>query len=324
MSRARGQKQYIALTQGLITEASPLNAPEGSTSDELNMDLKVNGMIRVKRKGLQRQGTDKDLDGVITGSYYWAAANIVVLTAFSTSPDESYDTITMHFMDPADNTELYKYRFEILEGEANNPNFAEVRNRLITTFGSAPFVFIKEADGTLSAWYLDTYIRDFKLLDDNLALSERPLTLSDEHKYNIWNAGWTPSVQEDGGAESRAYLAFFNDLLEYPSNADVPSLGIGADGTGITIFKPQNYETVLLGNTPAPRGHYVFNTRDIRRTLVLTDLDRDGAVNATLTPVLTSGTNVSGLTGNLLYRDGVPVGNPTDPTPPPSGGGFEP
>lgn len=52
MSRARGVKQYQPLTRGLITEASPIDFPEGATIDELNFVYDANGNKRVKRKGL--------------------------------------------------------------------------------------------------------------------------------------------------------------------------------------------------------------------------------------------------------------------------------
>lgn len=313
MARARGQKQYVAMTKGLVTEASPLNAPEGSTSDELNMDLKINGMVRTRRKGLQKQGTDKALLGQITGSYYWSAAGYVVLSSLSLEPDTTYDTVTLYFLDPADNSLLFSYRVLVLDSSASNPSFSEVRNRLVTSFGTKPFVFSKEASGNISGWSMDLYVRDFKLIDDEEAVSNRPTTLSDEHQYNIYNAGWYQTIQENGGLEFNAATSFFNELGVYPSNADILSLGIGADAGGNTIFQPGSMRMPLMGNTTAPRGHYVYNIREIDRQARNGAPLVDGVPSATLTKLLDDGTNISGNPTDILFVDAPASGTGVDP-----------
>jgi hypothetical protein len=322
MPRARGNKQYIALTQGLITEASPLAAPEGSTSDELNMDLQLNGMIRRRRLGLQKQIADLNMLGRITGSWYWPAAGYTVITTFSDTGSTGYDTVTLYFLDSSDFSIVDFYRAEILEGNGVSPDFSELRNRLIVTFGGAPMVFSKEVDGTLSAWYVDLFIRDFKFVDDSMTVSNRPSTLTSEHQYNILNAGWYQKVILEGGAEKLAYVAFFDELSNYPSNADIVSLGIGADSSGNTIFIPVNMKTPLTGNTEAPRGHYVYNVRSINRLSKLSSPQADGTPSKTITQVLSSGTNISGLGSNLIYKESAPTGTPVDPPPLGPGDGF--
>lgn len=316
MARARGQKQYIALTGGLITEASPLAAPEGSTSDELNMDLDLNGMIRVRRKGLKKKLDDRPLVGNITGAYYWVSANYVVISTISDAPDENMDTVTLYFLDASDNSEVASYSFEVLEDTATNPSFSEVRNRLVSTFGASPFLFAKQGDGTLSAWRLDLYIRDFKLIDDGLSASNRPSTLSDEHKYNLYNAGWYQDQKLKSGTVGDPVGEFYTLFSKYPSNADIPALGHKVDTDGYTHFDPEELETPITGNTIAPRGHYIYNIRNIDRTGRIANKDADGSPSKTATQVLDAGSNLTGLGGNLLFRDsGIPSGaTPSDPT----------
>ena len=54
MPIARGEKDYLGFVQVLNTEANPLAAPEGTTSDELNMELNHENGTRARRLGLAR------------------------------------------------------------------------------------------------------------------------------------------------------------------------------------------------------------------------------------------------------------------------------
>ena len=42
----KGDTQITNFVKGYVTEASPLNFPEGASLDEVNMKLKRNGSIR--------------------------------------------------------------------------------------------------------------------------------------------------------------------------------------------------------------------------------------------------------------------------------------
>ena len=324
MARAKGEKQYIALTKGLITEASPLAAPEGSTSDELNMDLEIKGMIRKRRKGLEKKITDVSIDGIVTGSYYWPSANLVVVSTLSDNPSKTLDTVHLYFRDASDLSVKYDYRFEVLEDTASIPSFSEIRNRMLVTFGATPFVFeYNKASTNLSAWSLQLYIRDFKVQDDGLSMSERPLSLNNAHKYNLYNSGWYRDRDVSGGAIEDPITKFFNELAVYPSNADIVYLGDFPNADGVDEFNPFKLQNADVGNSPAPRGHYVYNIRDITRSDKLISKEEDGTPPQTIDLVLDDGTNVSGLTGNILYSDAEPVGEPVDPYIPPykPGGG---
>ena len=330
MARQRAAKKYLSYPKGLNTETSILNPEEGTTADELNMDLRLNKLIRVRRLGLQNVADDAATVGRIIGAHYWQNADtFIVVTAVEEPDPATYDTVHLYFHN-GDMTFDEKWSVRVVKGKAKFPNFSDIRNRVVITFGAKPLVFSKQASGCLDAWVLDLYFRDFKLLDDNLGISERPVVLSDEHRYNVYNAGWYQNIQVFGGDEYIAAQGLFVEINEYPSNADIVSLGLTADGDGITIFNGQSLETPLTGNSEAPRGHYVYNIRAIDRQEKVTDEDRDGVPNKTLTQVLSCSTNLSGLGGDLIYADTVPTGESTDPPSIPGGGGgaggdiFEP
>ena len=94
-------------------------------------------------------------------------------------------------------------------------------------------------------------VRDLDGVDDGLKVDETPLTLSDFHKYNLYNQGWNATHLN----------RFYTDKAQYPANSF--QWFIGKDSSG-------NYNTEELlkfyfGNTPAPKGHYILNYFDKNR-----------------------------------------------------------
>lgn len=321
MARQRAAKKYLSYPKGLNTETSILNPEEGTTADELNMDLRLNKLIRARRLGLEQQSDDAATVGVIMGAHYWQSADMfIVMTIVREEAPATYDTVHIYFHD-GEMVFDEKWSVRVIKDQAKYPNFSDIRNRVVITFGAKPLVFSKQASGCLDAWVLDLYFRDFKLIDDGLGISERPTTLSFEHRYNVYNAGWYQNIQVFGGAEYIAAEALFVEISEYPSNSDIVSLGLTADGDGITIFNGQSLETPLTGNSEAPRGHFVYNIREIDRQFRQANPTVDGVPSSTLTQVLNCSLNISGLGGDLIYVDTVPSGVSTDPPSPPGGGG---
>ena len=313
MARQKAGAKYLGFPKGLNTETSVLNPEQGTTADELNMDLRLNNLIRVRRLGLENVGTNQGTTGDIIGGWYWESADTFVLIGLSIldSPSTT-DLITVYLYD-GELDYIEEWTVKVLKGDARIPNFSDIRNRMIITFGTKPFVFAKQSSGCFDAWYLDLFFRDFKLLDDGLRISQRPTTMDSSHTYNVYNAGWYQDVQLQGGAEKIASTALFDDIGEYPSNADVVSLGITASSSGTTIFNPQSLETSLTGNSEAPRGHYVFNTRQIDRQNKTSNRLLDGVPSKTITKVLSCSVNATMLGGNLLYVDTAPTGISSDP-----------
>ena len=322
MARRSGSKAYLGFPKGLNTETSRIQPVEGTTADELNMDLRLNKLIRARRLGLENVGTDQATAGNIIGSHYWRSADTFVVVALEDNDPETYDTVTLYFYQ-GDLTYIEEWTVRVLDGKGVYPNFSEIRNRLVMTFGAKPFVFAKQGSGCFDGWVLDLFIRDFKLLDDGLRIGERPATLSDEHKYNLYNAGWyreritTVSDPNEGDPVDD----FFTSESEYPSNADIVYLGDVPNANSVPVFNPDVLDNLDVGNTEAPRGHYVYNIREIDRDAKLTDKDNDGTPTSTITKVLDCSTNISGNGGNLLYTDVQPTGESSDPTPPSGGGG---
>lgn len=102
-----------------------------------------------------------------------------------------------------------------------------------------------------SKYGMELVIRDFKGVEDGMsfgeAISTMPTELSDEHKYNLRNQGWTNETIQDfydnSGRTPKVYPA--NNMQWF----------IAKDET-TKKFSPTLLLEKYFGNTPAPRGHF--------------------------------------------------------------------
>lgn len=296
MPRAVGSKDYISLTKGLITEASPLAFPEGATTDELNFVLDTDGITRSRRKGLAPVKTDQvktfgpnDI-GRLQEVLYWQAPDLILFV---------YDKIGQNFgtylsihRNNLSMTEIGSYE---LSEQSNQVFLAQSTNFVSITVGEGSLPYLleyKEDTSEIELSEITIYVRDFELVDDGLPLTERPSTLSDNHKYNLYNAGWyAPRRSSQTGLPfSDPVTLVFNDISAYPSNADVASLGVRFNAENdFDVFDPEVFKTITVGNTEAPRGHYIYPVGSFDRTSKLTASGKllDGAPSNTLTSLQT-------------------------------------
>jgi len=113
--------------------------------------------------------------------------------------------------------------------------------------------------------------RDFDGLPDELAVDERPTSLGILHYYNLRNQGWSDkNILIFAGRTDIAPEALCSTVLsgnfnagtdkDFPSNADIMYLGFTTDNDGNPTFeREQITDNHLVGNTPAPKGHFILN-----------------------------------------------------------------
>jgi len=290
VARVSGSKDYISMALGLITEASPLAAPEGSTFDEQNFVLDMNQGIRKRRKGYANPVSDfsKTVPGStasrVLDTVYWRQENIYVAVLTFEGTQETW--LRFHSND-ASFTFLDEFR--IAFQTTVSVFVSEVRGGLVLTGNGTvsplePLFIERLSTGTGNIYGVDLFIRDFELLEDSLSVSERPSTLSDEHRYNLLNAGWYAERRlESSGSLGDPIADFFSETGEYPSNADVAQLGLKTDSDGNEEFSPDTLVEISVGNSEASRGHYVYDIEDFERNDRLTDPTEDGTVDSSLT-----------------------------------------
>lgn len=283
MPRARGSKDYLSLAKGLITEASPLAFPEGSTADELNFTLEAGGVIRKRRKGFAAVETLTETltNATLENALYWSSPKFIVVTLHS---DEG---TTIRFHRQEDGSIAHEH---LISANKLDTELSETTEYLLCCTGEEPIM--AEYDTTnqnLELKSVQLYIRDFELISDGLAIGENPLVvdgLSDEHKYNLLNAGWYAERRlKSSGLQGDCIADYASSESEYPNNAEIPVLGLTANEDGKEEFSSETLREVVLGNSEAPRGHYVYNIASFDRNAVLSNPQEDGSPDVTTTDI---------------------------------------
>lgn len=376
--QVRGEKDYTSLVKGLITERSPILGEEQACQDELNFVFDLATGTRVKRKGFQYISgyTAPSVNNpVLRTRFHWADENLIVDAYQETvTHDGRRDTVFVFLED----SEPYLKLAEVYIPTAftldysTSISISPLRERLFVTSGSSIIAIDKTGPSTLKLYDVELYIRDFKLIPDNLRVGQRTGALNDEHLYNLYNAGWyahrklettgalgDPIVEFGGSKVSSSFASdlisttastfsfdgsdgrvvplnigdvfhfitgpnvgtdftvtdseFVSEIEEYlitvtpatvvsdagprtvvregvtefPSNADIPVLGLKADEAGDELFSKNTLANISMGNSEAPRGHYVYNITNIDRDSRISDKNNDGTPSTTVSFITT-------------------------------------
>lgn len=249
-------------TNGLITEATGLNFPQNAVTDTDNCIFDIDGSV-YRREGFNFEenytATAIDRANVVVSTYLWrnvsgtGDATILVVQIGET------------------------LRFYRTDGTGNFSNTLVPAVVDLTPVSGAPIITTVEcqyADGngylfvthpycdplkisydlssdTITAVILQLKIRDFEgALADTLAVDQRPTSdfssLEVNHKYNLYNQGWTTAN----------LMAWDSAQTTMPSNADIMYLFKDIDGN--FSASSDTIASVMSGNTPAPKGHYIL------------------------------------------------------------------
>lgn len=265
------EKLYRGFTKGLITEASPLTFPENASLDERNFVLNRNGS-RSRRLGLDYEG-----GYTLTSTGFSSAAIQTGKQAFYKWDTPGGDTTVaigvirildkLWFIDlltNAPSTNLLNGGSSItLSGLGTGEiETATINNKLIIVSEDLTYPVLLAYNSTtdvVTQSNITVEVRDIWGIDDGLLVNNRPSTLSDTHKYNLRNQGWSPTVQTSTGAD--AIDRTFTQLTVYPSNADTwitgkitnPSSGDFEKYDGDTL------ERNSTSNYQVAKGSYVLD-----------------------------------------------------------------
>jgi len=284
MARARGAKRYLSSIKGLNTEASPLAFPEEYTVDEVNFTVDSTGGRRVRRAGLKQEGTtlvgsgELDLTDKAVITFEWKnVAGDEDISFLVTQSGGFLTFLDIAVVDPAANQKNFSFDLTDyqsaaattaqLKGErvqfANAKGDLIVVSRYINTFR----IIYDPSTDTISSETVDLKIRDLVGIDDSLRTDERPSVLSESHEYNLYNQGWYAEKRIHGGTAAyvEPEIQFKNDTTLYPSNADIVYLGTKDDTSGDGRFDSNTLRDKSLGNSPAPKGHFIFDAFNIDR-----------------------------------------------------------
>ena len=211
MPAARGDKEYVLPFKGMNTEANLLHFPVEFSPSVLNMEIDYNPQMVRPRKGLSKSDLERladtrnasDHDVAIT-TYLWEGVGqdseldyVVVQVAeflyFFNADTLGNPTTSVH-------TERYDLT-GALSGtskgtaallEPTRVVMANVKGKLMVTAEQIdPVVLSWDSDtSTIDPVILNLDIRDMFGIEDGLQVDEHPATLTDDHKYNLYNQGW--------------------------------------------------------------------------------------------------------------------------------------
>jgi len=279
MARQKAIDGKIQVTRGFVTEFTPLGFPQEAAIDIDNCIIDTDGSIR------RRPGIDVEQPVVLTAPAegILLKGNIQTL-AFSTHLWEFVNnsgTLNIIVQQIGLVLQFYSQLSPVSSqflGEITLADHAVDRAQLgrfpMETASGLGALFVVSAfmepvkityDGTtFTSTELILQQRDFEGVDDGLAIDERPASLTKEHYYNLTNQGWTDknlNLARGAPANTGICNSLPAALVDgfWPSNADIMTVGIVTDSAGDLVFDPVFVRDAYLGNTPAPKGHYILD-----------------------------------------------------------------
>jgi hypothetical protein len=324
MAKVDQSKPYLSFIQGLVTEANPLNYPENATQIEQNFRLDPDGS-RTRRLGLEQHiGYMEQLANTdVVESYRWIdVGNSDTLVAVAV---QYGSVIVIYEEDGHDYTEVFRIDLEDYRAAAgvigSEPvSFDSGNGKLFIAEKHIQPIYINyvtpgaclldaSPDG-YSVSQVQLFERDFDGVPDGLGNKDRPATLTDAHRYNLLNQGWTQEYIDK----------YFAEAGVYPSNSEYWYLGNYVDpDSGEELWSVEELNKSSNQTTEAPRGHFIRNVFDtcdvfadyVTRTPASATLSGDFS---TVTVVFPTPHNYT--TGDVVDITGSVVVNTYTPPPP--------
>lgn len=317
MAVSKGNTPVNSFVKGLITEVSPLSFPENASLDEVNFKLKRDG-TRERRLGLDYEDNYSyiatgvptlQLAEAVQSAFRWpnpsgaSAVDIGVIQIgkwvwFINLLTENPSAHVLNGGVPVDGTVLTEWQFAVINNEL-----------LAATHGFNQPVLVSYNDETdVISWVsAPVVIRDFYGVDDSLGVAERATTISDKHRYNLMNQGWTPNIVTVSGVN--AIDATYQAFGVYPANSDQWAIGRIGDLTNADVDKydPQIASRNIVSGGQAPKGHYIidlFARGLIRRNITGLTLPNDRTATSISTVTAYAGRAwYSGINGKVEGSD---------------------
>ena len=248
--------QFNNFISGLITDVTDVNSPENSLKEVVNMDISFDGSI-FKRNALKESTTlaGLTLTGDNTKYWIWEADTAYTYRVV-------FDGVSLVFYDYTSG--LLKKTLPLTATTSIDVNFG--KNSCYVATGKDLFHVTSKSDGSITDKVdITLKVRDFSGLVDETTPGERPATLTDKHKYNLFNQGWGKTVKEYSLGTSRVdYNHVQVALGVYPSNSDNPTVALqeNPDASAETRFRVSNLDTAYLGTSKAPKGSIVLSIND--------------------------------------------------------------
>lgn len=252
MAIQNANKEYNTFVKGIITEANALTFPENASIDEANFVLNRDGSRQI------RLGMDFENNYTSTAVPSMTSAAIGVSCHEWINPG---NTVANQFavVQVGDKLLVYNAAASSISSsliatiDASTAIIDETREIqsacgmgfFFFTSGSGLPAVLEYVGGVVSIRYINIKIRDYFGVYDGLAPNTRPTTLSDAHKYNLYNQGWDATKNS----------AVFSNRGSYPSNAEI----WWAAKNSTDDFAAGKLDKIEFGSSTAPKGRYIID-----------------------------------------------------------------
>ena len=276
MARRKGIDQKIQTTRGFVTEFTSLSFPQEAAIDIDNCIIDSDGSVR-RRPGIDfEQGfvlnkinqeviTTANLATIGMSTHLWKSVNnsgtlsIVVqqvgniLTFFSQEGAVSAGFLGSISMVPfaISNTTLGQERVQTASGLGNLYVVSKSLQPIRISFDGIVFSVTPITLKVRDLIGIEPDASDLTIIGTPTqdVGGERLTTITAQHRYNLLNQGWNIVNLSSFKAEEGVY----------PNNADIMSVGIVVNASGNVVFDSSFILAAELGNTPAPKGHFLLD-----------------------------------------------------------------
>jgi hypothetical protein len=281
MARQKAVDTKIQVTRGFVTEFTPVGFPQEAAIDIDNCIIDTDGSVR-RRPGIDiehefvlnningGQLGQAELESLSIGNFLWRGVansgtlNIVVVQIGVIL--QFYAQIGAVSANLLGEVNLTAHAVSVVRAQGTPLRFASGLGSLYLTSEDMELLRIVYDGTTFTVTAVNIQQRDFTGLDDSLATDERPTTLNRNHYYNLLNQGWTDvNIKVFGGVGAGIDLCNATGgtglaaAADWPSNADIMTVGIVTNSSGDLEFQPDFIREDFLGNTPAPKGHFILD-----------------------------------------------------------------
>lgn len=252
MAIQSANKEYNTFAKGIITEANALNFPENASIDEANFVLNRDGSRQIRfgmdlEEGYTATAVPSMTSAAIGVSCHeWVNAGNTVANQFAIVQvgdrllvyNAAADAISSSLIATIDAS-------SVIVDETREIQSACGMGFFFFTSGSGNPAVLEYVNGTVTLRTINIKIRDFFGVYDGLAIDNKPTTLSDAHKYNLYNQGW----------DATKNTATYNERGSYPSNAEIWYIAKNSTDD----FAPAKLNKTEFGTSSAPKGRYIID-----------------------------------------------------------------
>lgn len=289
MARQAGTILQRKFSRGLITEASDISFPDDACSETWDCIFDPKNVV-YRRQGFDYENnylTSAELTTLgVKREYIWKYAGSSGTALLVVIQEGEF--ISFYIPDTTGNISRNRKSFSInlMTYKAGNASknqiqqasaeFASGKGRLFIAHPKCEPVYVvyDEVRDTITVSRYEILIRDTAgIIETNVETDARPVTLTNNHKYNLYNQGWYIKVKcgtgnEGGNLDSEGVknvLVFWDEKRsDFPANSDIWYLYKDSRSQ----FNKDRIDSRAVGNSPAPKGHYIDNAFFFDRSAV--------------------------------------------------------